>query len=113
MPGLIAGQMMAPPPNYGNRADGTPKGSGFFGELQRPDGDFSTELSIGVNLGKGEMEIPLLVPSLSRKEIDYLLKGGEPTDEIVGKAVIHARQRMATGASPFAAENERFDLPEE
>lgn len=98
-------------PNYGKRQDGTDKGSGFFGELPRPDGNISTELSIGVDFGKGETEIPLLVPTLSRPEIDYLLSGGKPTQAIVDKASANAVDRMANGASPFAQEGEQGPLP--
>ncbi len=89
------------------RADGTQKGRGYFGVLKRPDGYISTELSIGpVNLGGKETEIPSLVPTLSQDEIDYLLKGGEPTQAIIGKAVEHAKQRIAEGKSPFAENSE-------
>ena len=87
---------------YGLRPDGTPKGAGYFGELKRPDGDISTELSIGIDFGKGEMEIPMLVPNLNKAEIDHLLKGGEPTPSIIDKAVAHARMRIDNGMSPFA-----------
>jgi hypothetical protein len=97
---------------YGNRTDGAPKGKGFFGELARPDGNVSTELAIGIDFGQGEMEVPLLVPTLTRAEIDYLLEGGEPTDTIVGKAVKHAQQRLTAGMSPFAAPDEMSALPE-
>lgn len=113
MPGLIGNQMPVQPAPFGLRPDGTPKGMGFFGALKRPDGDISTELSIGIDFGKGETEIPLLVPGLSRAEINHLLNGGEPTDAIVDKAVMHAEKRMANGMSPFAAHDERFDLPQE
>lgn len=99
------------PPNYGNRTDGTPKGLGYFGELKRPDGNVSTELSIGVNLGGKEMEIPLLVPTLSRPEIDSLLAGGKPSPEMVDKAVQFAIERMDRGMSPFAGDGEQTDLP--
>lgn len=99
-------------PGYGNRLDGTPKGMGYFGELKRPDGKVSTELSVGVNLDGQEHEIPLLVPTLSREEIDHLLKDGEPTPEIMNKAVEFARQRMQQGRSPFAGEGEPIPLPQ-
>lgn len=100
--------------DYGNRADGTKKGRGYFGELKRPDGDISTELSVGVEFDDGEHEIPLLVPTLSRGEINHLLKGGEPTRELVGKAVAHARSRMAAGKGAFATDDdEPVSLPEE
>ena len=87
---------------YGQRQDGTEKGRGFLGELRRPDGNVSTELSIGVNIGGKEIEIPTLVPTLSKKEIQHLLNGGEPTPAIIRKAVMHAKERIGSGKSPFA-----------
>lgn len=93
--------------SYGERADGTPKGKGYFGELKRPDGNVSTEISIGVQLGGKETEIPALVPTLSRQEVNYLLAGNKPTPEIVQKAVDHAKSRMAEGKSPFADDGEQ------
>lgn len=98
---------------WGQRADGTAKGVGYFGALKRPDGGFSTELSAGVDFGHGEVEIPLLVPTLSRAEVAHLLKGGEPTDAIFEKAERFAIDRMKSGKSPFAAKDELYDVPEE
>jgi hypothetical protein len=92
---------------YGKRQDGTEKGEGFFGELKRPGGGFSTELSIGVNLDGKEIEIPALVPTLTEQEKNFLLEGNKPTQEIVNKAVKHARERMKRGESPFAGKNDR------
>ncbi len=86
---------------FGQRPDGSFKGPGFFGVLERPDGGVSTELSIGVEIDGKEHEIPTLVPNLSHEEIDYLLAGYEPTEEIVTKAVDHARGRIDSGKSPF------------
>jgi hypothetical protein len=88
--------------NYGNRTDGTPKGKGFMGELKRPDGGISTELSIGVNIDGKETEIPSLVPTLTKTETDHLLAGGKPTPGIVSKATTHAVKRIKNGLSPFA-----------
>jgi hypothetical protein len=87
---------------YGNRPDGTPKGKGFLGELKRPDGNVSTEISVGVNIGGKEMDIPTLVPTLTKAEVDSLLKGDAPSDAIVRKAVDHAKKRIAEGKSVFA-----------
>ena len=53
-----------------------------------------TELSIGVDFGKGQMDIPTIVPTLTRDEINHLASGGEITDEIVRKAVDHAVKRL-------------------
>lgn len=87
---------------YGKRADGSNKGNGFMGMLRRPDGNRSSEISIGVEIDGKETEIPSLVPTLTKKEIDHMLNGGAPTKEIVRKAVEHARKRMDNGESPFA-----------
>jgi len=92
---------------YGKRKDGTRKGSGYFGELKRPDGSVSTELSVGVDFGAGEMEIPLLVPTLTKDEINHLLAGNKETKEILDKAVVHAIERLKQGKSPFAEDDER------
>ena len=102
----FADQLYPPPAadkdyGYGQRKDGTNKGPGFLGELLRPDGDVSTELSIGVNIRGKETEIPALVPSLNKEEIDHLLSGGEPTKAIIQKAVDHAKTRITDGKSPF------------
>jgi len=88
-------------PDYGTREDGTPKGPGWLGELKRPDGAVSTELSIGVNIDGKEIQIPSLVPSLTEQEINSLLSGGEITDAIVKKAVAHAKPLISRGKSPF------------
>lgn len=96
------------------RINGTPKGPGFLGELKRPDGLVSTELSIGsadVVPGK-ETLIPALVPTLTKSEIDYALSGGKigigPVGKsIVTKAIIHAKQRIAQGKSPFLESGEK------
>ena len=84
------------------RKDGSMKGKGFLGILSRPDKAVSTELSIGVDIDGKEMEIPSLVPTLTKQEVDHLLGGGEMTDAIVQKAVDHARMRMQQGLPVFA-----------
>ena len=96
---------------YGLRTDGTPKGLGYFGELQRPDKKVSTELSIGVDFGGKETQIPSLVPTLTSDEVDYLLQGNQPTQDITDKAVAHARTRISQGKSPFAQEGEQVSRP--
>ena len=109
--GSFRPQAAAPPQDFGPRPDGTPKGPGFMGTMQRPDNKVSTELSIGVNIGGKEVQIPMLVPTLTPEEVKYLLGGGKPTDAIVGKAVEHAKSRMAQGQSPFAQEGEQAATP--
>jgi len=103
------------PSTYGTRPDGSQKGAGYFGLLKRPNGDISTELSIGVGIGGKEVDIPTLVPGLTKQEINYLLTT-EPNprglpESIVRKAVDHAKMRMAMGKSPFAEPGEQVELP--
>ena len=87
---------------YGKRADGSAKGEGFLGALKRPDGALSTEITVGVNIGGKEMDIPSLVPTLTKAEISSLLNGDKPSNTIVQKAVDHAKSRLASGKSVFA-----------
>ena len=99
--------------NYGKRKDGTNKNSGYFGEIKTKDGKVITELSIGVNFGKGESEIPLVVPTLSREEIDYLANGGRASSTIINKAIEHAQERMKFKKSFFWNEGEDiYQLPD-
>jgi len=101
----IAGEIST----YGLRPDGTPKGSGFLGELIRPDGGISTEVSIGLNFDGKEVLLPLIVPTLSKGELDFILKyggNGKIPKQIINKAAAHALQRMREGKSPFKMENE-------
>ena len=70
----------APSSSYGMRQDGTAKGDGFYGPLpskdpRYPRGTVSTELSADMDVDGKNIHFPLLVPGLSRAEIDSLLAG--------------------------------------
>lgn len=98
---------------FGTRSDGTFKGKGFFGELKRPDGMVSTELSTEDpidNSGKPVLH-PLLVPTLNQAEIDALLSGEKiprkVEDAIYEKAAAHARARIKAKKNPFATHGEQ------
>lgn len=100
------------------RADGSLKGSGFLGEIKRPDGKISTEISIGVPMGGKETEIPTMVPGLNPEELQYLLntdpakiQNGPLFASIRDKAVAHAQQRIAQGLSPFKQDGEDSGFP--
>jgi len=96
---------------YGFRADGTPKGKGFLGKILSSDGHISTELSVTVNIDNKEVEIPLLVPTLSKEEIEKVVNSTEIPEAIMNKAIDHALMRMKKGLSPFLEEpiTEVFD----
>lgn len=101
---------------YGTRPDGTQKGKGYFGELKRPDGAVSTELTVGVKFDGKEREIPLLVPTLSKKEVDTVLSldpSARIPEGIIDKAISHARRRIRSGKSPYAASGEMLAPPTE
>ena len=90
----------------GYRQDGTKKGKGWFGELQRPGGGVSTELSAGFGYDGKETQVPLLNPTLTQEEINLLLSGQDPTEEIYNKTNRFAQQRIGRGKSPFASKEE-------
>ncbi|HWU35466.1 MAG TPA: hypothetical protein VN023_09560 [Methylovorus sp.] len=95
--------------NWGSRPDGSQKGNGFLGVLKRPDGGVMTEYSVGVNINGKEMDIPTLVPTLSKSEINILLnsKDGEKIPEsIIKKAEDHAKKRIKEGKPVFATASE-------
>lgn len=105
--------------DYGKRPDGTPKGKGYFGEIKRPDGNVMTEISIGVGLNGKETQIPLIVPTLNKQELDALMKNDPKSKDfmrripssVIDKAVEHAVQRMKQNKSPYAEPNEVMGLP--
>ncbi len=101
------------PTQWDAREDGSRKGTGFLGALVRPDGGVSSELSMGTSDVTGqELDIPLLVPTLSEAEVRHLLSAppgqwDHPLmQSVVRKAIDFAKQRIAQGKSPFAAAGE-------
>ena len=93
---------------YGKRPGGGRKGAGFFGELKRPDGKISTELTAGFDFGDGdgEEEVPLLVPTLTKSQITHLLSGKNPTDDIYEAASQFALARKRAGMPYYATPEE-------
>jgi len=92
------------------RPNGTMKDVGFLGVLKSPSGKDVTEYSVGVPIMGKEMDIPTLVPGLSKEEIAYVLQKADKDlpigkdamgNAIVQKAYQHATQRIKKGMSPF------------
>jgi hypothetical protein len=91
-----------------NSGDGV-KGKGYFGELPTKSGRTATEISAENNEG----EYPLIVPTLTKKELDHLLADKKPTNEIYDKAESWANERKKNGKSPFAEPTElRMPTPQ-
>ena len=74
------------------------KGKGYFGKLPTSEGTMATEISADSDIG----QYPLLVPTLTANEVQWLLDGKEPTEDIYRKAEQYAIYRMKRGMSPFA-----------
>jgi len=98
------------------REDGTSKQAGFFGQLSRADGSnqVSTELSVEAD----GMLFPLMVPTLSKQELDFLLTNPPDPQKIpepiLMKAMEHAYQRQQQGKSAFWEPGEpQFSVPQE
>ena len=92
-------------PDYGNRRDGSKKGSGYLGIITNSEGDVMTEYTVGVNIDGKEMDIPTITPNLTREDIQELknIRDGEaPSQRIVDRAVDHAIFRLQSGRSVFA-----------
>lgn len=99
---------------WGYRGDGSAKGKGHFGPLDTGEGDtVATELTVDATIAGKKMGIPLIVPTLTRDEINHLLSGGGITDDIYNKAVEFAQQRVSAGKSPYADGLEAAPLPQE
>jgi hypothetical protein len=100
---------------YGPREDMTPKGEGFFGKIPRTDHPkmFSTELSASTDfkINGRTVLFPLLVPTLTKEEIDGLVSGKPVPDDVYRKAEDFAKARLSKGLSPFASPGEQVPLP--
>jgi hypothetical protein len=71
--------------DYGMRPDKTAKGKGYFGEIKRPDGNVMTEISVGVGLNGKETLIPLIVPTLNKSELNYLMRNNPESKTFMDK----------------------------
>lgn len=86
-----------------------PKAQGFFGEIKRPDGGISTELSVNV----GDGEIPAIVPTLNYDELQAVISakdGDKFPNSVYKKAAGHAALRKLYGKSPFSGINDKAQL---
>ena len=81
---------------------------GWLGPVRNvQEGGIMTEVSIGVEINGEEMEIPAMVPTLTKDEINTLanmkLEGNAKNipQSIKDKAVAHAKEQLSQGLSPF------------
>jgi len=95
-------------------SEGTIKGKGYFGEIPVKKGGIMGEVSSAYEQDGNLISHPLIVPTLTKEEIDLLGMGLKPTPEIYKKAQDYAQQRISAGQSPFASPQElRYPMPSE
>lgn len=96
------------------RADGSRKSAqGYLGPVKnKADGRTMTELTIDTNVDGVEMQIPTMVPTLTKEEIDILAsqnwegRAKEIPRSIKIKAKDHAQKRISEGKSVFYVDGE-------
>lgn len=95
--------------DYGLRPDGSKKGTGYLGAVRNKFGDVMTEFTVGIELDGEEVDIPTLVPTLTKSEVKQLQDLDDDTpipDSIINKAVKHAIMRKQEGKSVFIGDGE-------
>lgn len=94
---------------YGNRLDGTPKSTGWYGELKVPGmkNTVATELSMSFDYGDGDVLVPLINPRVTQREILEVLSGQEPSKEMENKTYFFGLERIQQGKSPFIEVDEK------
>jgi hypothetical protein len=81
----------------------TMKGKGYFGAMPSAEGGFATEISATDEQGRN---YPLLTPNLTQEQINMLLQGVAPTNDIYNQAESFANYRRSAGMDPFATPTE-------
>ena len=97
------------------RPDGSPKGSGWLGTQKNSKGQDVSEYSVGVEIDGEEMDIPTIVPGMSDKDKKEVISSTEqkrfPSNDVLGKAVSHAKKQIQAGESPFNEPEESINTP--
>ena len=95
-------------------SQGTVKGKGYFGEVPMNQGGAMTEFSSAYEQDGKLVSNPLVVPTLTKQELNWLKAGLDPTPQIIKKAQDYAQKRMGSGQSTFATPQElRYLVPTE
>jgi hypothetical protein len=94
--------------DYGDRPDGSKKGKGWLGDVYLENGDVATEFSTqsdAVKVNGKRINFPTLVPTLTPEELGVMKKviatNGSIPEEIMQKAIQHARKRLSENKSVF------------
>ncbi len=123
---LARHEKVDPSLGYGERTDGTQKGTGWFGPIKLPDGSVMTELSTTIEVDGVSMDIPMITPLTTKEELDFLARVSqsefkklskedkEMLREIEDKAYDWAMRRLKEERSPYIENGEKEKpLPKE
>ena len=96
------------------RSDGSEKSPrGFLGPIKNNvTGGIMTEVSVDLDIGGQRIQVPTLVPTLTKKEIEILsnmkLEGNAKNipRSIIDKAAAYAKERIAQNKNPFYVDGE-------
>ena len=92
---------------HGGRFDNPdqPKAEGFYGRVPLPNGGFATEYSVSQGIDGKNVEMPSLVPNLTKDEFENVKTSastGSPLlQSVYDKAREHAVMRINNKQSPF------------
>ena len=82
-----------------------PKAEGFFGRIPLSNGDYATEYSVSQNIDGKNVEMPSIVPTLTKEELGHVMRSsatGSPLpNSVYDKSLAHAKDRISKGQSPF------------
>lgn len=87
------------------------KGKGFLGIIKGSDGKDMTEYTVGVNINGRKVDVPTLVPTLTREEVEKI-QNYQIDENIQKKARKHALDRLKQGRSIYADEGEVYGISE-
>lgn len=99
-----------PMPSYDDESSQTDvrrKGKGWLGLKMNRNGEDVSEYSIGVEIDGKQVDVPTLVPTLTKDEIAVVMRNTESDNppalpqSIVQKAIDHAKPLLKAGKSPF------------
>ena len=112
--GAMAQPLGAGQRDYDTRADGSPVGRGFIGAIKDTMANMITEYNVMVEIEGEQVEIPTLVPTLSKEQLEALmeLEGGEVPEEIVMVALEWAAQRLDEELDVHATEDDYENIPD-
>jgi len=100
----------APAESWGQRGDGSTKGTGWFGAFPMAnDNSMASEIGVGVELDGKQIGVPSINPFQSKEQIQRLLQGVDASfdPDIIQNTMDWGYYRSSQGLSPFIQQGEQ------